>query len=128
MKKIIIAVAVALAILVVAAPVALACWTSTSCTQQHTCSGSYTYEDPRCGDGQAGGTKSGVASGYKCLWENGPGSVGCLTQIKLLWNESWCIPGGDDADCCKYRSYATMSGVGCCQAPCPPTIPNCNEN
>jgi hypothetical protein len=127
--KQIIAVAVALLVVFAAAPTALACWTVVSCTGQHPCTSQVSSVDSRCAWGQVGQTRTS-GSGSKCSWENGPGAVGCLTHIKILWSESWCVfdPVLDDYDCCRAKSFATLSGIGCCQQPCPPNVPECHEN
>jgi hypothetical protein len=37
-------------------------------------------------------------------------------------------PLGDEFSPCKVVAYSTLTDLGCCQTPCPPSFPDCHAN
>jgi hypothetical protein len=128
MKKLI-AIAVALVVIFAAAPAALACWTRVSCKNPTGCTGTINYIEPGFCAGtnwQIGQAKK-THDGMRCSTIDGPGSAGCTWGIKM-YNGGALECGVGLDPCCLSKAVSTLTGIGCCQAPCPPNIPNCHEN
>jgi hypothetical protein len=122
---------VVLFLMAVAARPADACWYTNYCSP--ICSVKITHITQACAaeaaaDGYAVGATASTVYGRKCAWIDGNGSVGCTKGAIFVTYQPPSEPPNQPGNTCRLLSTATLSGIGCCQQPCPPNIPNCHEN
>jgi hypothetical protein len=129
--KTFIALVVGLCLFAIAAPEAQACWQPLYCSPF--CTGKVTHITQVCAaqavsDGYAVGSNYTTIYGRRCTSVDGNGAVGCTKGGIFVEFQPPSEPPNQPGNKCRLLSTATLSGIGCCQAPCPPTIPNCHEN
>jgi hypothetical protein len=118
-------------IAVVGARPAEACWYTNYCSP--ICTVKVTHITQACAaeaavDGYVVGGTASTIYGRKCASVEGTGAVGCTKGAIFVTYQPTNEPPNQPGNTCRLLSTATLSGIGCCQAPCPPNIPNCHEN
>jgi hypothetical protein len=129
--KTIVSLFVALFLIAIAARPAQACWQTAYCSPF--CSTKLTHITQDCqaqaiNDGYTVGSTYSTVYGRKCAWGDGGGAVGCTKGGIFVTYQPPAEPPNTPGNKCRLLSTATLSGIGCCQQPCPPNVPDCHEN